>query len=125
LNYSVHTIKRTTIEIDEELVERAKRALGTFAIRATVEEALRRVVASAEQSGSRPYRVQTWPMGLRPGIDLTHALQLAAELEDEEIIRKIVLDRERVHAARDAKAQDNGEEKSSFNTLRSKLEREL
>jgi hypothetical protein len=27
-------------------------------------------------------------MGLRPGIDLTKALQLAAALEDEEILRK-------------------------------------
>jgi hypothetical protein len=30
-------------------------------------------------------------MGLRPGIDLTHALRLAGELEDEEIIRKLEL----------------------------------
>lgn len=30
-------------------------------------------------------------MGLRPGVDLTHALQMAADLEDEEIIRKLEL----------------------------------
>lgn len=30
-------------------------------------------------------------MGLRPGIDLTKALQLAAELEDAEIVRKLEL----------------------------------
>jgi hypothetical protein len=29
------------------------------------------------------------PMGLRPGINLDKALQLAAALEDEEIVRKI------------------------------------
>lgn len=40
--------KRTTIEIDEELLERAKRALGRPTTRATVEEALRRAAASAE-----------------------------------------------------------------------------
>jgi hypothetical protein len=28
-------------------------------------------------------------MGLKPGIDLTHALQLAADLEDEEITQKL------------------------------------
>jgi Arc/MetJ family transcription regulator len=36
-------IRRTTIELDDELVERAKRALGSTTTRATVEEALRRV----------------------------------------------------------------------------------
>jgi Arc/MetJ family transcription regulator len=40
--------RRTTIEIDEELLERAKRALGSKTTRATVEEALRRVAESAE-----------------------------------------------------------------------------
>jgi Arc/MetJ family transcription regulator len=41
-------IKRTTIEIDEDLLERAKRALGEPTTRATVEEALRRTVQSVE-----------------------------------------------------------------------------
>ena len=40
--------KRTTIEIDEELLARAKRALGHTTTRATVEDALRRAAASAE-----------------------------------------------------------------------------
>jgi hypothetical protein len=34
----------------------------------------------------------TYDLGdVRPGIDLTKALQLAAELEDEEIVRKLQL----------------------------------
>lgn len=41
-------IKRTTIEIDEELLTRAKRALGRSTTRATVEEALRRAAEQAE-----------------------------------------------------------------------------
>ena len=40
--------KRTTIEIDERLLERAKRALGLRTTRATVEEALRRAADDAE-----------------------------------------------------------------------------
>lgn len=40
--------KRTTIEIDEDLLERAKRALGCPTTRATVEEALRRAAEQAE-----------------------------------------------------------------------------
>jgi Arc/MetJ family transcription regulator len=41
-------IKRTTIEIDEQLLTRAKRALGQPTARATIEEALRRAAAQAE-----------------------------------------------------------------------------
>jgi Arc/MetJ family transcription regulator len=41
-------IKRTTIEIDEQLLARAKRALGRPTTRATVEEALRRAAELAE-----------------------------------------------------------------------------
>jgi Arc/MetJ family transcription regulator len=41
--------KRTTIEIDEELLARAKRALGLRTTRATVEESLRRAAESAAQ----------------------------------------------------------------------------
>ena len=40
--------RRRTIEIDEELLERARRALGRFTIRGTVEEALRRAADAAE-----------------------------------------------------------------------------
>ncbi len=40
--------KRTTIEIDEDLLARAKRALGAKTTRATVEEALRRAAGAAE-----------------------------------------------------------------------------
>jgi Arc/MetJ family transcription regulator len=40
--------RRTTIEIDEDLLQRAKRALGGKTTRATVEEALRRAADMAE-----------------------------------------------------------------------------
>ena len=41
-------VRRTTIEIDEALLGRAKRALGLATTRATVEEALRRAAEQAE-----------------------------------------------------------------------------
>jgi len=41
-------VKRTTIEIDEQLLARAKRALRCSTTRATVEEALRRAAELAE-----------------------------------------------------------------------------
>ena len=40
--------KRTTVEIDERLLARAKRALGSRTTRATIEEALRRAAVEAE-----------------------------------------------------------------------------
>lgn len=43
-------IKRTTIEIDQDLLLRAKRALGGKTTRATVEEALRRVANTADNA---------------------------------------------------------------------------
>ena len=48
------------------------------------------------QSADRPrYRLPTRSMGFRPGVDLTKALQLAGELEDEEIMGKMKGDAER------------------------------
>lgn len=41
-------MKRTTIDLDEALVARAKQALGLTTTRATVEAALRSVVENAE-----------------------------------------------------------------------------
>jgi Arc/MetJ family transcription regulator len=46
--YSMYMPRRTTIELDEELLHRAKRALGLTGTRATVEEALRRAADQAE-----------------------------------------------------------------------------
>jgi Arc/MetJ family transcription regulator len=40
--------RRTTIEIDDALLERARFALGTTTMRATVDEALRRAADDAE-----------------------------------------------------------------------------
>lgn len=43
-------VKRTTLEIDQDLLERAKRALGAKTARATIEEALRRVADGTESA---------------------------------------------------------------------------
>lgn len=46
-------IKRTTIEIDQELLDRAREALGETTTRGTVERALRLVADSAETDRAR------------------------------------------------------------------------
>jgi Arc/MetJ family transcription regulator len=44
--YTLVTVMRTNIDIDDDLIEAAMRATGQTTKRATVEEALRRVVTS-------------------------------------------------------------------------------
>ena len=64
-------IKRTTIEIDEQLLARAKRALGYSTTRATVEEALRRAAAQAEdEHEERAARLRAHLTSLATRVDL-------------------------------------------------------
>lgn len=72
-------IKRTTIEIDQELLDRAKRALGEATTRAAVEEALRRAADGAEAAGEyRAARQQRYLKQLGARVDL--ATLSAAEM---------------------------------------------
>lgn len=64
--------KRTTIEIDEVLLQRAKRALGGKTTRATVEEALRRAALAAEdEQADRVARQRLYLERLPARIDVT------------------------------------------------------
>jgi Arc/MetJ family transcription regulator len=53
LSYYVRMVRRTTIELDEDLVARAKKALGAKTTRAAVEEALRRAVEIGQRDRDR------------------------------------------------------------------------
>jgi hypothetical protein len=83
---------RTTVTLDPDVVEElkslARRRNISFknALNSTVRAGL-----SAERGGSRPYSVPARAMGLRRGLDLTHALQMAESLDDDEIMRKLEL----------------------------------
>ncbi len=64
-------VKRTTIEIDEQLLSRAKRALGQPTTRATVEEALRRAAEQAEdEQEERKARLRAHLASLAERVDL-------------------------------------------------------
>lgn len=52
-------IRRTTIEIDDALLARAKTALGCSTTRATVEEALKRAADQAHDEAERRARAQS------------------------------------------------------------------
>ena len=63
--------KRRTIEIDDELLARAKRALGSRTTRGTVEEALRRVADAAEAEGAnRAARQRAFLSRLQAHVDV-------------------------------------------------------
>ncbi len=81
---------RTTVTLEDDLAlqlrERARERDLSF--KAVLNEAIR---AGLTDSGAppAPYRMKTSPMRAKPGIDLTQALQLAGQLEDQEIVRKL------------------------------------
>ena len=85
---------RTTVTLDsdvEKLLRRAVRERG---------QSFKKVLNSAVRHGlthkpkPKRFRQKTFRMGpAAPGVNLTKALQLAAELEDAEIIRKLELGR--------------------------------
>ena len=66
-----HLIKRTTIEIDDQLLARAKHALGCATTRATTEEALRRAAEQAEDEHEEQVaRLRTYLTSLATHVDL-------------------------------------------------------
>lgn len=71
------TVRRTTIELDEQLLATAKRVLGQGTTRSTVEEALRRAVAGAnDEAAERADRQRRYLQRLP---DLSDADVLASE----------------------------------------------
>ncbi len=82
---------RTTVTLDEDVarqLEQLRRDRGV-SFKEAINSTLRQGLSTPRKA--KPFKQQTYPMGLRPGIDLTHALRFAADLEDEEIIRKLNL----------------------------------
>ena len=83
---------RTTVTLEPDLAARLKELARER--RVSFKEAINATLrAGLEPGGDQhaPYREQTHQLGLRRGIDLTKALRLAAELDDDETIRKLEL----------------------------------
>lgn len=79
------TLDADVVELLKACVRRSDRSF-----KAVINEAIRAGLA-AQRGERRPYRTPSRPMHLQPGVDLTHALRLAASLEDDEILRKLEL----------------------------------
>jgi hypothetical protein len=83
---------RTTVTLDDDVAAKLKHAArerGT-SFKEVLNSSLRRGLQSGPAE-SKPYRVPTRRLGVRPGVDLDRALGLAAELEDAEIARRLAL----------------------------------
>ena len=82
---------RTTVNIPDDVLHDLKELSRSrkASLTATVTEVLRTGLAQMSNPRRRQrYRQKTYDMGV-PRVDLTNALQLAAELEDEEMLRKM------------------------------------
>lgn len=82
---------RTTITLDEDVAVRLRQIAAErgWSFKQAVNQTLRAGFADAVDAS--PHRTPTTPMGLRAGIDVRKALALAAQLEDEGILRKLEL----------------------------------
>jgi len=82
---------RTTITLQPDVAEAVRRLAAERGIsfKEAVNTTLRRGLAPTPDP--RPFTLEPWDMGLRPGIDLDKANRLVAELDDEEHLRKLTL----------------------------------
>lgn len=81
---------RTTITLEPDVAELVRRLMREHGLsfKAAVNEAIRRGLG--DEGTREPFRQETVSMG-KPLVDVTKALQLAAQLEDDEILRKLQL----------------------------------
>jgi hypothetical protein len=83
---------RTTVTLDPDVAAQLRAVARDRGI--SFKEALNSAVRAGlagQRGGAVRYRTPVRPLGLRPGVTLDKALQLAGELEDEEIIHKLEL----------------------------------
>jgi hypothetical protein len=81
---------RTTVTLDPDVAAKLKALARQRGI--SFKQALNSAVRAglgSERRAARPFRQYAQPMGLRPGLNLDKALQLAGALEDEEIVRRL------------------------------------
>jgi Ribbon-helix-helix protein, copG family len=82
---------RTTVTLDEDVAARLQQ-LATerrISFKEAINETLRAGLDGERRA--RDDHLPTYPMDVRPGIDLDRALRLDSALEDEETMRKLSL----------------------------------
>ena len=82
---------RTTLTLDDDVADALKERvrLTDQSFKQVVNEALRRGLTLPGVEDRPPFKIKTFPGGYRPGVDPLKLNQLNAELELEELRRKI------------------------------------
>jgi hypothetical protein len=78
---------RTTLSLDEDVLEKARKAAGRLHLpfKTVVNEALRRGLAEVEKPAKqRRYRTKPRDMGLRSGLSVDNVQELLAHVEGED-----------------------------------------
>ncbi len=80
---------RTTVTLDADVAAKVQMLMRERGI--TFKEAINETLRQGfgQRSRSRPYEVPTRRLGLRPGVDLNKALDVAAAMDDEASIRDL------------------------------------
>jgi hypothetical protein len=84
---------RTTVTLDpdvERLLRDAMRERG-ISFKQALNQAARDGLVRARQPRAKRFVQKTYAMGVREGVNLDKALSLADAMEDEELIRKMML----------------------------------
>jgi hypothetical protein len=84
---------RTTVTLDPDVAAKLREEMRSkdISFKEALNSSIRRGLDNSGRRRATPYKVRTAKMGARPGVNLDKALQLAGELEDEEILRKMAL----------------------------------
>jgi hypothetical protein len=85
-------VMRTTVTLDPDVEAKLRDAMRERGVsfKVALNDAVRAGIGGAAPV-ARKFKTQSFPMGLKPGVNIDKALQLAGELEDAEIIRKLEL----------------------------------
>ena len=86
-------VTRTTVTLDPDVKVLLKRVMRERDIpfKQALNEAVRIAFGAQKRTSRKPYKLKPRNMGFNPNINWDKANQLAAEMEDEEIIRKMQL----------------------------------
>jgi hypothetical protein len=80
---------RTTVTLDPDVEAKLKATMRERGVsfKAALNDAVRAGLDASAPVSSRPFKVKTAPLGVR--INIVKANQIAGEMEDEEILRKM------------------------------------
>lgn len=84
---------RTTVTLDDDAaaaLRQVERERGV-SFKEALNSLVRAGLSASSGAGRRPYTVQPFRSEIQPGVDLRAANRLLADLEDDELLRKIEL----------------------------------